>query len=133
MNFKIDGKPVGKGRPRFTRNGQTYTPEKTKEYEKLIRTSYSESGGTLLDGYINISISAYYQIPKAFSREKKEFAKRGIIKPVVRPDLDNVVKAILDGLNGIAYHDDSQVISIVAVKCYSEEPRVEVSINAGCR
>lgn len=130
MEFKIDGKPVGKGRPRFTRTGQTYTPEKTKEYERLIKTSYLESGGTLLDGYISISISAYYQIPKAFNREKKEFATRGIILPVVRPDLDNVVKAILDGLNGIAYHDDSQVIGITAVKCYSEEPRVEVSINA---
>ena len=46
-----------------------------------------------------------------------------------KPDIDNVVKVYADALNGIAYHDDTQIVSLVCEKYYSDQPRVEVKIG----
>ena len=43
--------------------------------------------------------------------------------------LDNIAKAILDSLNGIAYKDDSQIVSMVVSKKYSNRPRVEITLK----
>jgi Holliday junction resolvase RusA-like endonuclease len=46
-----------------------------------------------------------------------------------RCDIDNLVKAVQDALNGIAYVDDAQIVSLVAVKAVSPgDPRTEVEI-----
>ena len=53
----------------------------------------------------------------------------GIIRPTKKPDLDNIAKAVLDSLNGIAYKDDSQIVSMVVSKKYSNRPRVEITLK----
>ena len=53
----------------------------------------------------------------------------GYIRPAKKPDIDNVIKSILDALNGVAYHDDTQVVAVFAEKYYSDTPRVEVEIG----
>ena len=49
--------------------------------------------------------------------------------PTKKPDSDNIIKIILDALNGICYHDDSQVCKIYFEKKYSEIPKVEITIK----
>ncbi len=125
----VPGEPVAKGRPRVTKWG-TYTPEKTKNYETLVKELYFvEHGQTLLEGQLKIEVGAYFRIPKSTSKKKKEQMIRGIIRPVKRPDWDNVGKIVTDALNGIAYDDDSQIVSATVEKYYSEEPRVEVILE----
>ena len=54
----------------------------------------------------------------------------GEIRPIKRPDWDNIGKLITDALiNNLAYHDDSQIVSCTVEKYYSEQPRVEVEIE----
>ena len=53
----------------------------------------------------------------------------GLISPTKKPDLDNIAKAILDSLNGIAYKDDSQIVSLLISKKYSDRPRVEIALK----
>ncbi|MBO5715062.1 MAG: RusA family crossover junction endodeoxyribonuclease [Clostridia bacterium] len=127
--FKIGGQPQGKGRPRFTRSGHAFTPQATRDYEKLIAEEYKAAKGDTLDGYIKVNIKAYYKIPKATSKEKRGMIERGLLKPAVKPDIDNVIKAILDGLNGVAYHDDNQVVYVDAEKFYADEPCVIVEVS----
>lgn len=55
----------------------------------------------------------------------------GRIRPIIKPDTDNIIKAVLDALNGLAYEDDSEVVSVTAKKYYSAEPRVEVALSDG--
>lgn len=129
MIFKIGGQPQGKGRPRFTRSGHAFTPQATRDYEKLIAEEYKAAKGDTLDGYIKVNIKAYYKIPKATSKEKRGMIERGLLKPAVKPDIDNVIKAILDGLNGVAYHDDNQVVYVDAEKFYADEPCVIVEVS----
>jgi Holliday junction resolvase RusA-like endonuclease len=129
MIFKIEGQPQGKGRPKFTRDGHCFTPKATREYESLIAEEYKAAKGELLDGYIRVNIKAYYKIPKSTTKINRGKIEAGIIKPAVKPDVDNVVKAILDGLNGVAYHDDSQVVYVDAEKFYADEPCVIVEVS----
>lgn len=129
MIFKIEGQPQGKGRPRFTKTGHAFTPQATRDYEKLIAEEYKAAKGETLDGYIRVNIKAYYKIPKATTKEKRGMIERGLLKPAVKPDIDNVVKAILDGLNGVAYHDDNQVVYVDGEKFYAEDPCVIVEVS----
>lgn len=48
--------------------------------------------------------------------------------PTKKPDSDNIAKIICDSLNGIAYHDDSQIVELYICKSYSENPKVIVTI-----
>lgn len=129
IRFIIPGEPVAKGRPRVTKWG-TYTPEKTKNYETLVRELYIiQHGQTLLEGELEVKIKAYFTIPKSTSKKKKALMIGKDIRPTKKPDIDNVMKSVTDALNEIAYKDDSQIVSATVSKYYSEEPRVEVEIS----
>lgn len=101
-----------------------YTPKATQTYEKQIAQAYIEASGgyTFGDKPIDIWITAVF--PKA-KTSKKEY-------PTIKPDIDNIQKAVFDGLNGIAYSDDKQIISAVAHKTFckldGEEPRLLVTV-----
>ncbi|MCM1276703.1 MAG: RusA family crossover junction endodeoxyribonuclease [Lachnospiraceae bacterium] len=132
--FTVPGKPQGKARPRFNgKTRRTYTPQKTINYEQLVRNSYLAlyAGEPPLDGALKAEITAFFPIPKSVSKSKRDRMLSGEIKPTVKPDADNIIKAILDALNGAAYKDDAAVIKVTAEKRYSDEPRVEVKIMEG--
>ena len=130
VEFTIDGEPVGKARPRMnTRTGKAYTPDKTRMYEDYIKLLYRSQVKYYFDGCIRLTIKAFYGVAKSDSKKKKEDKLSNILRPSKKPDIDNVVKLIADGLNGIAYKDDTQIIEIYATKFYSDKPRVEVIIE----
>jgi Holliday junction resolvase RusA-like endonuclease len=131
MIFTVMGEPMGKGRPRFAKRGNfvaAYTPEKTVNYETLIKLTYQQEQGKLHEGEVQMSISAYYTIPKSTSKKRSLEMLNKTIRPTKKPDIDNVIKIIADSLNGIAYHDDTQIVSIHAYKYYAEIPLVRVQI-----
>ena len=119
--FTIYGKPQGKARPRFA-NGHAYTPKQTTDYERQIKNAFRAAGGEKIenDGVI-IEIDVYY---------KKTAADKKKTSPTKKPDIDNICKIVLDGLNGVAYADDKQVISLTANKYFAVKgvERVEVRI-----
>ena len=127
MNFTVQGNPCAKGRPRFARRGNyvsAYTDEKTVNYENLVKYSFIESQGEEMFGALEVHINAYFPIPKSLSEKKKKL----LLYHTKKPDCDNIAKIILDGLNGLAFHDDNQVCSLHVIKQYSEYPRVEINI-----
>lgn len=128
--FTVIGKVVPKARPRFSR-GRTYTPKTTVDYEKLVRNSFLTKyhNPTVLEGSLEADIMCYFPIPKSTSKKNRNLMLLNEILPTVKPDLDNLAKAILDALNGYAYKDDSQVAHLNIYKYYSEEPRADVVIQ----
>lgn len=128
LSFTVQGAPKGKGRPRLTKTGIAYTPKDTAVYENLVRLAFSQSypDWEPRDTCVKAEIKAYYPIPKSFSKVKHIKAEDGFIYPTKKPDADNIAKSILDSLNGIAYRDDAQVITLEVYKLYSTQPRVEV-------
>lgn len=125
MKFIVEGIPQGKARPRFSR-GHAYTPEKTREYEQRVAWEYKRAGGKLHDGVVWVSVKACMKIPGSFGK-KKQAAMEGTYH-TKKPDVDNILKAVLDGLNGVAYQDDSCVMIGYAEKIYSKTPRLEVEV-----
>lgn len=131
-DFEVEGKPTGKGRPRFKRMGnfvQTYTPEKTSEYEKLVRIRFQNAGGQITDKPVRVAVVAFFAPPKSTRKRDKAEMLANRILPMKKPDCDNIAKIILDALNKIAYIDDSQVIELVVKKRYSAEAKVTVHIE----
>lgn len=137
IEFRIEGDPRGKGRPRHTRSGIVYTPSETVAYEKKVKAAYYEAvredGKTEYwgpeRGPMSIEIDAGYPVPKGYPKIKKENMLAGYTLPTKKPDLDNVIKIIMDALNGEAYIDDRQVVEIRAIKQFSEVPGVVVRIG----
>lgn len=121
--FFVPGKVQGKARPRFShRSGTVYTPGKTKSYERQIAEAYEAQSGPCFEGAVMVIIEAVFSIPKSWTRAKKADAAAGKLVPG-KPDIDNILKVVLDGLNGIAYEDDKQVVMTQCKKVYADTTR----------
>ena len=132
--YTVYGEPVGKGRPRFARRGaftHAYTPEKTKTYEDEIRMMARAAMGSseVLETPVTVAIYIRVGIPTSFSKQKRKDALEGILKPTKKPDIDNIAKCFLDGMNDIVYLDDKQVVNLHVTKVYAETPAVEVMVK----
>lgn len=117
----IPFEPVPKGRPKFTRTGHPYTPKKTKEYEKKLAEFYKSQTSDYYDEPIKVRLVFYMPIPKSASKKKRILMESGQIKHTVKPDVDNLVKSVLDACNGVAYSDDNLVTTINAIKIYASD------------
>ncbi len=129
IKLTIPGIPVSKGRPRVGKWG-TYTPEKTVNYENLVKYCYMEQGqGRKLEGPLRMDVGFFFPIPKSYSKKQVELIKAQGMAHIKKPDASNCLKSIEDGLNKLAYDDDSQIVELRLTKKYTlEEPRAEVTI-----
>lgn len=122
--------PVGKARPRMTKTGHVYTPNKTKDFEKVIAMCWetqTNCGKVPSKTPICVFIEAAFPIPKSVSKKRRELM---ISQPhIKKPDADNVAKAVLDALNGVAYEDDSGIYYLTVHKLYAEEPSIRIVLS----
>ena len=133
--FKVLGKPIGKGRPRFSKAGHTYTPPETKAYEKKVQkvawATMKHNKLEVSNRRINMIINCYFEIPKSYGKKKTQECQVGIIIPP-RPDIDNVGKAVCDACNKVVYYDDCQIWCLSMTKRFCDEgqaPHVHVKIQ----
>ena len=125
----VESKITGKARPRVV-NGHAFTPKKTSDYEKLVATCYKQQDGRYHLKPLRAVLTIFYSIPISYTKKRIYAIKNGRELPCKKPDIDNVIKIILDALNGIAYKDDCQVVEVIAVKKYTEETeRVELEFE----
>ena len=133
IEFTVYGEPVAQARPRATTiNGRVkmYDPKKSSEYKNYIRLVASQHAPKeLLDGPLQLDVKIYKPTLKSFSKKKKEMAEQGVLRPTTKPDVDNYIKSVFDGLNKVIWKDDSQVVDLQVSKYYSEKPRIEVKIE----
>lgn len=132
--FNVPGVPVGKGRPKFSRQGahvRVHTPEKTANYENLVRLAAAQamSGAAPMKRPVALLLTMNMPIPASWSKKRQDLAVRGLIGATVKPDLDNVCKAIADAMNGIVYADDKLIVSATIVKQYGSIPHVAVRVS----
>jgi Holliday junction resolvase RusA-like endonuclease len=132
--FTVEGTPIGKGRPKFARRGNfvsAYTPTKTRDYESLIAEAARKAMGSSepLETPVAAYIYIVVPVPQSYSKKRREDCLNGLERPCKRPDIDNIVKAFLDSMNGIVYKDDTQVVNLHSTKCYGTVGLVEVMIK----
>ena len=120
MKIIINGRPQPKQRARVTKWG-SYTPPQTVAYEKLVALTWGNR--PMLQGAVSMKVTCVFKIPKS----RKDLWNGQ--NHVQRPDLDNVIKAITDGLNGRAFADDSQIVELIGTKVWGRDEYVEVDIE----
>lgn len=131
--FKIPGKVQAKQRPRMNLyNGRVYTPQTTINYENYVKWCYSDyanqNGWKPFENAVRAEIKVFIPIPKSDSKKVRSLKSSGQIRPTQKPDADNIAKSVLDALNGLAYADDKQIVTLVVDKHYGEEPCVHVKL-----
>lgn len=136
ISFTVPGEPQGKARARTFRNKYTgktttTTPDKTVLYENLIKLSYNQTCKTIFepDKPLEMTVRAYYSIPKSYTKGKRLAAEQNIIRPTKKPDADNILKVVADALNKTAYNDDTQIVRAIVEKYFGEVARVEVELR----
>lgn len=142
--FTVPGVPQGKGRAksssRIGRDAKTgatrvmtrhYTPDKTVAYESLVKlvAAQAMAGREAYTGPIRIDLEIVMPIPQSWSRTRQSRALAGLIRPTVKPDADNVEKAIKDGCNGVVFRDDCQAVEGFKRKVYGLVPRVDAVLT----
>ncbi len=130
--FEVIGDIKGKARPRVnTYTCKAYTPTDTKDYENLIKQYFKIKYPRYepLDGRVFVKIMAYFKVPKSTSKKEKELIEEGLLSPTKKPDIDNIVKIILDALNKMAFKDDNQITKLEVEKLYGNEEKIVVKIE----
>lgn len=143
--FDIPGDPIGKGRARSfvrgivpTASGKQraiighYTPEKTRTWEGVARTLAMEAmrGRQPFAGPVRLALHITFAVPDSWPAWKRAMALNGEIEPTIKPDKDNIEKAVKDACNAVVWHDDCQVTAGVQLKKYGEHPGVRVCVMA---
>lgn len=138
ISFHVPGTPVGKGRAKsssrivggkvFTRH---YTPEKTVNYEGLVAMAAQQAmmGRPPLLGPARVYLDIVLPIPASWSKKKQAAALQGQVYPTKKPDIDNVEKALFDGMNGVVWADDVQAVEVNKCKRYGDTPCVQVVVT----
>jgi len=109
--FEVCWKVRGQGRPRTTKRGKVYKAPEDREYEGMVKICYINSNGPWFGSKpLRMTVETYRPLPK--SAPKKVASE----KDVHKPDASNILKAVEDALNGIAYEDDRQIVEARVVK-----------------
>jgi Holliday junction resolvase RusA-like endonuclease len=134
LSFTVPGPPRGKGRPRATIRGAhaaVYTDAKTASYENLVALAGMAALGALPPFDCPLVVQLLIRVTPAKSATRKALAAMlgGDQPPAKRPDIDNVAKAVTDGLNARVYVDDAQIVRLVVEKVYAATSGVDVTIS----
>ena len=140
LAFDVQHEPIPKGRPRFSKkNNKSYTPDRTKNYEKLVSAAVPQAAfGARHASSLPVGPSVPIEVVMTFylHRPKRLMRKSDPDGPILhtgRPDLDNLIKTLIDGVDrsGMVWDDDSQVCHKLGFKYYhakSEKPHTLVQI-----
>ena len=137
VEIVIYGVPIPQGRPRFARRGNyvtTYDPETSKNYKQLVELWTTQklktiSGFKPYEKAVCVDIDFYLPIPQSWSKTKRTEAAGGVIRPITKPDLDNLYKAVTDAMIGLVWTDDSIITDAHIRKRYSDRPRAEIRVQ----
>lgn len=134
--FTVWGTIRGQGRPRAVSKGgfaTVYKPKEDKLYESQIASAYiSDCGNPAPYGEVplDLTVVCRYAIPASFSKKKRDEALSGRLLPTKKPDADNILKSVMDALNGKAYPDDKFVVNVTLIQVYSSEAEsMEVTLH----
>ena len=127
MHIIVYGEPIPKGSTRaFVVNGKAVTTnanKRTKDWQTLVSMAAQEKRPDKpIEGAVDIMLNFYLPRPKSVTKKKRPL-------PTVKPDIDKLIRCVLDALTGIYFTDDAQVTDIQAIKRYGDTPRVEIFVK----
>lgn len=129
VDFTIPGKPFAKRRPRFSRKlGRAFDPKENSTFENSVASIALPHFSAPLEGPVRLDIRVTFGVPQSWSKKKR--AEKLHRPHTQKPDTDNLAKAIADGLNRIAWADDSQVYELSVRKIWGLSDATHVTVEA---
>ena len=121
IKFSVEGTPIQQGSMRHIGHGRMIHNKAVElaAWRADIASAAKLAGCTPILDPIAITMRFRVKRPKSVKRDY----------PTVAPDLDKYIRGVNDGLTGVAFADDSQVIKIIASKEYSDTPGVDIEIS----
>lgn len=137
IRFIVDGRVQAKQSFKVgTINGQArkFTPPEMTEYANFVKLCFKlkyrgHSPVIFQDKALAVKITVYIEVPKSRSKKERALCLKGLLKPTVKPDCDNIAKNILDAMSGIVYPDDKQIVALLVQKKYAETSFVEIYVD----
>lgn len=130
FTFDIEPTPQLRARVSSRPYVRVYDPPKVANFKRILRSlAVNQYSRPPLLGALSVSLTFYRPVQKSISQSERERRLSNESKPVVKPDTDNYIKATLDALNGVLWHDDAQIVKIEAEKKYSDHPKITVSVK----
>jgi len=133
LAFSVPGEPQGKGRAKIVKIGgfsRMATPAKTVAYEGLVAhaAQLAMRGAEPFLAAVAVEVDVICSVPKSYSRKLAARCLSGDVRPAKKPDVDNVLKAVFDGMNGVVWYDDVQAVEVRVSKRYGTTPGVHVRV-----
>lgn len=134
INITVPGPPIPKGRPRaavIAGQPRLYTPKKTQDYERTIGQWARRAMGNRppMSGPVIVAVVSLFPIPASRPKYEKRAIRNGLAWCCNQSDVDNLAKSALDGINGIVFEDDRQVIELISRKDYANEGRLLIRVE----
>jgi Holliday junction resolvase RusA-like endonuclease len=132
VRFVVPGRPVPKARPRLGAGGRVFTPTTTTAAERAVASAAWRvwpKDAAFSDRPCEIDVTFIYAVPASWPKHKRLAALAGDVPMVAGADVDNLLKTVLDGLNGGPITDDSRVVAVSGRKAYGPEDETRVVVR----
>ncbi|OFM14794.1 Holliday junction resolvase [Staphylococcus sp. HMSC059E03] len=119
--------PMASPRPRFANRGkyvQTYMPATYTAHKAFIQKQMPKA---MLENNLIVTIEFLFNPPQSWSN-KKRLAMIGQYKRT-KPDIDNLIKTVLDAANKHLWKDDNQIVEVRSFKKYADESKIVMSVT----
>lgn len=119
-HFFVSGRPIPQGSLKFINGHAIHVrAQDLALWRADIANCARATGIGKAEGAVEVVLTFVMLKPKSVKRKE----------PFVRPDLDKLIRAVLDGLTDVAYLDDQQVTRITATKTYGENQGVWIRVT----
>lgn len=134
MIFILDIKPMAKQSTRFTKTGHAYQPADVVNYHNylklVIREQMLKAEVQMLDRPVRVKILAIWALPKSAKKSDRDFVGGGFTLPKsTKPDVDNLMKATLDPLNGLLWRDDALICEAAVSKRWGANNQLIIQVE----
>lgn len=134
LTFSITGEPRPKGRPRVDTRGRfprMHTDSKTIKYEKTVGQVAKLAMGPrpVIDGPVSVSLRFRFALPKSMPKYRQRAILAGEEAYTGGPDVDNLAKAVLDGMNKVVFVDDRLIVRLFTTKVGHAKSGVDIRVE----
>ena len=129
FHFTIFMLPKASPRPRYSSKGHMFYVKGASDNKKIFQEAMKDSDFPIINTPMKFCCTSYLPIPNTMKKHEKILAEMGLIRPISKPDFDNLAKTYSDMIQGTVMTDDALIVEGISRKYYSCKPRIEIIIE----
>lgn len=129
IHIILDLEPKATPRPRYSGRTGTFYVKGAHSNKVFFKKYISDKDLPFITGALKVDCRCYIKTPSSFSKSDTIMAELGYIRPISKPDWDNLGKTYSDMLTDVLILDDAHIVDGRCSKYYSLHPRIEMDIE----